>query len=217
MASAFSGVHDAYELVQFYTKSTPARLSAMFDALNAIEETKVPGDIVECGVWRGGNIMLATVMCPERTCWLYDTFDGMTVPDEVLDVKRSGERAIDRYNAKLAGGTKWDAVSVGEVLKAFDDLHIDTDRLKFSIGPVENTVHGDGPDVISILRLDVDWYSPTKVALEVLYPRLSVGGFLIVDDYGHWMGARKAVDDYFGENVPPWTDADYTCRVFRKC
>lgn len=189
----------------------------MVSALHAIDDEKVPGDIVECGVWKGGNIMLSRLMCPERSCWLFDTFDGMTEPDPELDVKRDGERAIDRYNQKKAGGTKWDAVSLDEVQAGFMMLGIDMKQLHFVSGPVERSLDVVAPLRIAILRLDLDWYAPTKSALEKLYGRVSRGGFLIVDDYGHWMGCKKAVDEYFGKNAPPFEDADYTCRVFRKC
>src|SRR5262245_22089219 len=106
---------------------------SMVHAVQAVERDNIAGDIVECGVWRGGNIMLARMLAPDRTCWLFDTFDGMTVPDPVFDVKRSGERAIDRYNLKLAGGTKWDAVPFAEVVRAFVNLDLmDYDKVRFS-------------------------------------------------------------------------------------
>jgi len=196
----------------------------MADALFDVEQHSIPGDVVECGVWRGGNIMLARMLAPERVCWLFDTFNGMTVPDPDLDVKRGGERAIDRYNLKLAGGTKWDAASFEEVIQGFQTLGLyDSSRLRFIGGPVEETLPGAFltapemlPNLISILRLDMDWHLPTKIALEYLYPRISLGGFLIVDDYGHWLGCQKAVDDFFGDHMPSFRDVDYSCRVFRK-
>lgn len=203
--------------VMSYTKSDSVRLASMVDALIAVDRDGVCGDVVECGVWRGGNVILARLMSPLRTCWLYDTFDGMTEPDEELDVKRSGERAIDRFNMKQAGGMKWDAVSVDEVRKNFEEVDLDPGEVNFVVGPVEETLRHVVPAAVALLRLDVDWYSPTRIAMEVLYPKIVSGGFLIVDDYGHWMGCRKAVDDYFGELVPMHCDVDYSCRVFRRC
>ncbi len=200
-----------------YTKSDAVRLASMVDALAAVDRDGIHGDIVECGVWKGGNVILARLMSPLRTCWLYDTFDGMTEPDEALDVKRSGERAIDRYNAKQATGMKWDAVSVDEVRKNFEEVDLDPGEVNFVVGPVEDTLQQVVPDAIALLRLDVDWYAPTKVAMEVLYPKVTAGGFVIVDDYGHWMGCRKAIKDYFGKSMPMYCDVDYSCRVFRRC
>jgi hypothetical protein len=217
MARAADDLADDLELVKPYTKSTPERLASMADALRAIEEEEIPGDIVECGVWRGGNIMLARLMCPQRVCWIYDTFDGMTEPGP-FDVKRDGERAIDRWHAKQAGGTKWDAVSLDELQAGFVAIGLSMEKIHFVSGRVENSLQVVRPFRVAILRLDVDWYEPTKAALQALYARVVRKGFLIVDDYGHWMGCKKAVDEYFGKAaMPPHWDADYSCRVFRKC
>jgi O-methyltransferase len=221
--------------IKKYTKSTVARLKSMVDALTAIEAEGIAGDVVECGVWRGGNIMLARMLAPSRVCWLYDTFDGMTEPDPDLDVKcpeRGEGRAIDRYRNYLVEGRKWDSVSVDDVAQGFAELGISLDRVHFVAGPVETSLDTVAPLRIAILRLDMDWHLPTKVALQKLYPRIVPGGFLIVDDYGHWAGCKKAVDDYFrtaaerkaGGNteagwmgvLPPFYDVDYSCRVFRK-
>ena len=202
-------------LVQEYTKSTPERLRSMYAALRLVDEEGVEGDVVECGVWRGGNIMLARIMSPERTCWLYDTFEGMTEPDHELDVKRDGERAIDRYLLKKRNGGRWNAVSVEDVKDSFRKMRL-ADNCKFVIGPVEDTVLHQSPEKISILRLDVDWHAPTKAALENLYHKLSPGGFLIVDDYGHWMGCKKAVDDFFGDDKPVMAEVDYSCVMFQR-
>jgi len=201
-----------------YTKSAGVRLVAMREALLAIDADGIEGDVVECGVWRGGNMMLTRIMSPSRICWLYDTFDGMTKPDEELDIKPKGARAIDRYNAKTKNGAKWNAASLSEVRSLFDKEKLNSSKyVKYVVGPVEETLFKVVPDTIALLRLDVDWHSPTKISLEVLYPRLAKNGFLIVDDYGHWLGCKKAVDDYFGTSPPPHRDIDYSCRVYRKC
>jgi hypothetical protein len=86
------------------------------------------------------------------------------------------------------------------------------------IGRVEETLPQAAPDEIAILRLDTDWYESTRHELEHLYPRLSVGGILIIDDYGHWQGARKAVDEYFAGRSPAvfLNRVDYTCRLVVK-
>lgn len=214
---------DAIEKVRQYTKSTTQRLEAMADALRLVEKNDVRGDVVEVGVWRGGNVMLARILAPFRHCWLFDTFDGMTEPDRILDYKmkidgKKGYKAIDRYIEKKLGGTKWDACSLSEVLQNFRDVGLDpTERTNFIKGPAEETLLRFLPIQIAVLRLDADWYKPTRVAMERLYPRLATRGFLIVDDYGHWAGAKKAVDDYFAGEPPVHFDVDYSCRVFQKC
>jgi hypothetical protein len=183
---------------QKYTKSSEARLQAMRDCVLAIERDRLAGDVVECGVWRGGNIILARKLAPARICWLFDTFAGMTAPTE-LDCKQNGVRAIDSFRAKSAT-RPWAAASLEEVRSYFAETEtLDDGRLRFVVGPVERTLLDPAnlPERIALLRLDTDWHASTKLELEVLYPRLAPGGFLIVDDYGHWLGARKAVVDYF--------------------
>jgi O-methyltransferase len=183
---------------QKYTKASEARLQAMRDCLLAIEREGLAGDVVECGVWRGGNIILARKIAPARMCWLFDTFAGMTAPTE-LDAKPNGFRALDSFRVKTAS-RPWAAASIEEVRSCFAETGtLDDGLLRFVVGPVERTLlePANLPERIALLRLDTDWHASTKIELEVLFPRLVPGGFLIVDDYGHWLGARKAVDDYF--------------------
>ena len=207
---------DIIKAVQPYTKSFPQRMASMYEALLSVDRDGIQGDVVECGVWRGGNIMMARIVSPERKCWLYDTFDGMTMPDPDLDVKPDGWRAIDRYHLKINGGTKWAAAPIEEVQESFKALGLEENCI-WVRGPVEDTLlSGDLPRSIAVLRLDMDWHSPTKIALERLYPLLVPGGFLIIDDYGHWLGCKKAVDDYFGE-IPRMIEVDYSCRMLQKC
>lgn len=183
----------------------------MAGALRRVDANGIVGDVVECGVWKGGNIILARQLSPNRVCWLYDTFTGMTFPEDV-DIKRSGERASAQYEKKKERGGKWHGVSVKEVRANLEAMGVfDERKTRFVVGPVEETLlfEINLPAEIALLRLDTDWHSSTKVELEVLYPRLAVGGVLIVDDYGHWMGARKAVNDYFGADAV-WEEIDYT-------
>lgn len=201
-----------------FTKSSPQRIAAMASALGQIDREHIVGDIVECGVWRGGNIILARRLSPSRTCWLFDTFTGMTEPEDI-DVSASGRKAIDSYNGRKKPGGKWSGVSLDEVRanigvpKGVNDSH-----LRFVAGAVESTLLDPAniPAKIALLRLDTDWHASTKVELEVLYPRLQPSGILIVDDYGHWMGARKAVDEYFGTSGSRFQKIDYTAVMMVK-
>jgi len=190
-----------------YSKASRARLAAMVDACRRIDKCQLPGDIVECGVWRGGHIILARWICPSRVCWLYDTFDGMPKPTH-RDVKvhDKGRPAIQTWLAKTANGNKWAAASVEEVQ---DNLRTegvwDTQKCILVSGRVEETlVHNYLPRTIALLRLDTDWYESTKIELQVLYPRLVRGGVLIVDDYGHWRGSRDACQEYFNKKGIPY-------------
>jgi len=193
-------------------------MDAMAAALDWIDKEGIPGDIVECGVWRGGNIILSRMLSPNRICWLYDTFDGMTMPEDI-DRTRGGRKAIDSYLGKKKPGGKWAAVTVEDVRA---NLHntgtLDDDHLRFVEGKVEDTLLNKKnlPDQIALLRLDTDWYASTKIELEVLYPRLMKRGILIIDDYGHWLGARQAVDDYFINAPPIFAPIDYSAVMLTK-
>lgn len=198
--------------IEPYTKTGPERIAAMAAALKRINKQNIPGVVVECGVWKGGNIILARLLSPKRVCWLYDTFDGMTEPTDI-DISRKGASALKSYRKKERRGDKWAAVTLDEVCANLETMGVlDFDRLHFVVGKVEDTLRYECnlPEQIALLRLDTDWYESTKVELEVLYPRLVPGGILIVDDYGHWAGARKAVDEYFDHRSPKMQQIDYS-------
>jgi hypothetical protein len=165
--------------------------------------TAVPGAIVECGVWRGGSMLAAARTLNEcsdvtRHLYLYDTFEGMSAPDD-RDVDIDGHSA----RALLGGGendnpdSAWCYATLEEVRETLAGSGYDMTRVHFVKGKVEDTIPESAPDRIAVLRLDTDWYESTRHELEHLYPRLSPGGVLIIDDYGHWAGCRQAVDEYF--------------------
>ncbi len=186
-----------------YTKTSPQRLRGWIKDLAYIDRENILGDIVEAGVWRGGNIILARKLSPSRVCWLYDTFTGMSQPGR-YDFKPGGQPALKRYLEHKNKNVPWQQVTVAEVRENLAHMGVlDDSVLRFVVGDVCQTLLSPSnlPDKISLLRLDTDWYDSTKAELETLYPRLVSGGVLVVDDYGHWMGARKAVDRYFGPKV----------------
>jgi len=185
-----------------FSKSGPDRLAATAHACLDVDAMNIPGAFVECGVWKGGNVMVARWASPARQCWLYDTFAGMTEPGP-HDIKRGG----GSMKAGKATASRYDVVSNLKKVGVFDPL-----KLHFVAGDVRKTLNDAIclPDQIAVLRLDTDFYDSTKIELEILYPRLSPGGYLIVDDYGHWLGARKAVDEYLGEQSALLKPIDYT-------
>ena len=191
-----------------------ARLRHWIETLSGLD---VAGDIVECGVWRGGAMLIARAICPERHCWLYDTFNGMTEPTAADRKVSDGYPAQDSYNRKTTEGRRWNAASLDDVRQNFIDAGLcDDARLSFVIGAVEQTLRsGPLPERIALLRLDTDWYASTKAELEALYPRLVRGGILIVDDFGHWAGARRAVLEYFG-GVADLKSIDYSAAALVK-
>jgi O-methyltransferase len=186
-----------------YTMTTPPRIYALIRAVEYVVDRRVPGALVECGVWRGGSMMataltLLRLGVTDRDLHLFDTFSGMTAPTDV-DVKPSGERAADLLATQSADADVWAIATLDEVREAVLGVGYPAQRVHFVEGPVEQTLPESAPSEIALLRLDTDWYESTKHELVHLYPRLVSGGVLILDDYGYWQGARRAVDEYFAE------------------
>ena len=187
-----------------YTMTTPPRIYALMRSVEYIVSRSVPGALVECGVWRGGSMMavaltLLRLGVTDRDLYLFDTFAGMTEPGD-QDVNNTGARAADLLAESSRDSHVWAVASLDEVREAVSSVGYPEERIHFVQGPVEETLPGNAPAEIALLRLDTDWYSSTKHALVHLYPRLPRSGVLIVDDYGYWQGARRAVDEYLQEN-----------------
>ena len=201
-------VQKIIDSVRPFSKSSVPRLKGLVDTLRKIDSINLQGDVVECGVWKGANIALVRKVSPKRVCWLFDTFNGMANASE-HDVTHKGHRMSEGKAA----------VSIAEVVSNLCNAGVyDTSYLRFIEGEVETslTFATNLPKKIALLRLDTDWYHSTRIELEVLYPRLVTNGYLIVDDYGHWMGARKAVDDFFVGARPLFEYVDYSCIIAMK-
>jgi O-methyltransferase len=187
-----------------YTMTSLERMYALYEAVRHVVRAGVPGDFVECGVWRGGSSMLTAMVLnrlgdSERRLCLYDTFAGMPEPGE-LDVDALGRSAASQWASEQRGDVnEWCYASLAEVRQNLLSTGFPAERLNL----VEETIPATAPDRIAVPRLDTDWYESTWHELNHLYPRLSSGGVLIVDDYGHWAGARAAVDRYFAETAKP--------------
>jgi hypothetical protein len=152
----------------------------------------------------------------DRTYHLFDTFEGMPPPTEA-DVDLQGISAERQMPTSKRAEVTYDvtcAASLADVRSNIVKSGCDLSRFNFIQGLVENTVTDDWCDKIAILRLDTDWYESTRHELEILYPKLVPGGVLIIDDYGHWLGAKKAVDEYFSVHEPILLNRlDYTGRI----
>ena len=208
-----------------FTMTGAARLAALVDAVRYCTREEVAGDFVECGVWRGGSVLamaltLRELAVEDREIYLYDTFTGMTEPTD-SDVSRDGSALGDWRAAEASGERAWGEmfhptiVNEDAVRSTVIESGYPAERFRFVPGPVEDTIPKTIPGRIALLRLDTDWYESTRHELEHLYPLLAPGGVLIIDDYGHWEGARAAVDEYF-ESHPPrplLTRIDYTGRI----
>ena len=173
---------------------------------NYVVKNNVEGDFVECGVWRGGNAVAAKLVFEElrsdKLVWLYDTFQGMTEPEEDDFQLQSQTSAHPQFlKSQKEDHNAWCYASVEDVRNNLVAAGIDLTSAKIVEGDIVETlqVADNIPKSISALRLDTDWYASTKIEMQVLYPLLTRRGVLIVDDYGYWNGSRKAIDEFFAE------------------
>jgi len=214
------------ELCKKFSMTSYERMYATLSATKYVIHNQIQGDFVECGVWRGGNSILMAMTLSQmdikdRKIFLFDTFEGMTEPskhdkdDSGLPASRLLEKA-DKGN----GENIWCIASIEDVKKNFDCSGYPEEMVQLVKGDVGITLKDERnlPKEIAVLRLDTDWYESTKIELEILFPRLVKGGVCLIDDYGHWQGARKAVDEYLQKNeiYPLMHVTDYTGRVFIK-
>lgn len=184
-------------------------LTAAMMAAKYAAQSEVAGDWVECGVWRGGLSLAAKLLFEEygsgKKVWLYDTFAGMTEPNEFDRPRFDRFDTGEMFAAKQKEGfNEWCYASLEDVRTSFERAPVDLSGVRFVKGDVRETLvqPANLPDSISVLRMDTDFYESTKVQLEVLYPLLERGGALLIDDFGYWEGVRKAVEEYFGKNMP---------------
>ena len=197
------------------------RMYALYKAVLYIVDAGIPGDFVECGVWRGGSIMLMaeTLLSrgiSDRQFYLYDTFEGMVPPTEAdRNFENQKADALLAATPNREEDLIWCLAPLDEVKNNLSKIGYPSENYLFIQGPVEDTLPVVVPDSIALLRLDTDWYESTRHELEHLYPRLVSNGVLIIDDYGHWMGCRQAVDEYFATPGRPILlhRIDYTGRI----
>jgi O-methyltransferase len=206
----FDPLHQAiYSKVKDNTMTSPERIYSLIEAVQYIGKNRIPGAIVECGVWKGGSMMavaetLQAQKDTSRELFLYDTFEGMSEPGE-MDKTWSGDPASNLLNsdANKEKNLVWAYSTIETVRQGMSTTRYPESKIKYVQGKVENTIPATLPSGIALLRLDTDWYESTKHELQHLFPLLQKGGVLILDDYGHWQGARKAVDEYFARHPQP--------------
>jgi O-methyltransferase len=212
-----------YRLVRPFTMTSPERVFALRQSVQYVIQNQIQGDIVECGVWKGGSMMVVAWTLRDsgivtRNLHLFDTFEGMPAPTQ-NDVSFDGKSAADLMSeSPKESSLVWALGPLEEVRRNLLSTGYPIDRISFIKERVEESIPKHAPAQIALLRLDTDWYESTHHELLHLYPRLSLGGVLIIDDYGHWAGAKKAVDEYFAEHGlhPLFHRIDYTGRIFVK-
>ena len=193
-----------YVLENQLTMTSVERLVNTLKSCKYAVENNIPGDFVECGVWRGGNGILAKKVFEslgsDKKVWMFDTFEGMTEPTEIdIDARSQNLAKVNYNNMKTATHNEWCYASLEDVKNNCISSGLNLESFNFVKGDVLQTlsIGKNLPKQICVLRLDTDWYESTKAELEALYPLLSKQGVLIIDDYGKWEGSRKAVDEYF--------------------
>ena len=188
-----------------YTITSVQKMYSLYISTKYVVEHNIPGDMVECGVFQGGSAMIMALTLQQmndtdRKLYLYDTYAGMTKPgkedtnywnEDVEGIWRKCQR--ETYN-------KWAYSPLEKVKENLYSTRYPEENIRFIKGRVEETIPSVIPDKIALLRLDTDWYESTYHELLHLFPRISMHGVLILDDYGCLKGAKKATDTYFNEN-----------------
>lgn len=201
--------------IRDFTMLSRERLSEVYNSTEYVISNDVPGDFVEVGCWAGGCVaMVQSLMkrrgAAERLAWGFDTFEGHNRPnDEEFDVW--GVNQADVFDDKKSKNLDWGKSDLDSVKRNLLAVNGTLDGARLVKGNIEVTSKTAQIDRISVLRIDVDWYEPTKASLDAFWPLLAKRGMLIVDDYGHHSGAKKAVDEFFKAKPIKWFYTDYSC------
>ena len=179
-----------------YTMIGMKRLNNLRFCIEKVLEQDIPGDFIEAGAWRGGatiymRAILKSHQVTDRTVWVADSFEGLPSPD-------AENYPVDE-NAKLHEYEEL-AVSVEQVQSNFDRYGLLDNQVQFLKGWFKDTLPDAPIEKLAILRIDADLYESTMQALENLYPKLSPGGYVIIDDYVFYERCRIAVNDYRREH-----------------
>lgn len=196
------------DAVQEFTMTSPERVNALVEAVKYVVKNNIEGALVECGVWRGGSIMAMALALKQqgdesRDIYIYDTFAGMVSPTDVDKSTIYGDDHAKKQFSKhkiSEDSSHWLSSSLEEVKKNVLSTGYPEKKLHFIKGKVEDKIPENIPREIALLRLDTDFYESTKHELIHLFPLLKPKGVIIIDDYAHWLGAKKAVDEYIKEN-----------------
>ena len=216
---------EIYNFCKPYTMTSIQRMYSLYCSVNYILARGIEGDFVECGVWRGGSSMLVAKMLVnrninDRKIFLYDTFEGMSEPTHAdVSINDNDAKVLMDQNVNNKETSVWCLADLNDVKRNLKSTAFPESNLVYIKGKVEDTLPANVPSgKIALLRLDTDWYESTKHELEVLFPMLAENGVLLIDDYGHWKGCRRAVDEYIEKNklTVLMNRIDYTARMIIK-
>ena len=168
------------------------RLDNLQFCIQDVLEKNIPGDLIETGVWRGGaTIFMRAVLkgcgVTDRTIWVADSFEGLPRPNPALYPADFGDTHHTMPHL---------AVSLEEVKENFAKYNLLDSQVQFLEGWFRDTLPAAPIETLAVMRLDGDMYESTMDALTHLYPKLSVGGYVIIDDYGYTESCRRAVNDF---------------------
>jgi O-methyltransferase len=206
------------KIAEPWTMVSDLHFKTALEAVEKVNKNKIAGDIVECGVWKGGMSMAMALVNlrsnTDRHMWLFDTFEGLPEPSSEKDDRRakkfykeltSGEQSAKVVRSLENRGMEEGKWNYGPIDIVKNNMYYSTypkEKLHFVKGKVEDTLKSEPlPNKIAILRIDTDWYDSTKAELDVLWERLQPGGVLLVDDYCSWRGARNALDEFFRDKL----------------
>jgi hypothetical protein len=229
----------AIDVVKNHSQLDAINLLTLFEQAIYCERQEIEGAFVECGVWKGGAVGIMALAnlkygSLRRSLHLFDAFDDICPPDPVIDGPRAVED-VRRYSGMTPSqydpGQLRPIQGIYKTLGGHGTIEICRELLQCKIGyPGEylhfhkgwfqDTLPMDAKQIgkIAILRLDGDWYASTKVCLEHLFDKVVSGGVVIIDDYGHYDGCAKAVDEFL-KKIPLRTFLSYSnpnCRYFIK-
>lgn len=191
--------------VKPWTMTSYERIFALVVAVRYVVDQGIEGDVVECGVWRGGS-MQATARtliekgAPDRELHLFDTFEGMPPPTDADRRIEGGPTAEEMLEKQPKTGLVWAIAHLEDVQDGMARVGYPEALIHYHKGRVQDTIPEQAPDRIALLRLDTDWYESTKHELEHLYDRVTPRGVVIIDDYDYWEGSRKAVDEFIANS-----------------
>jgi hypothetical protein len=198
-----------------------ARFDNIQQCIEEILRNRVPGDLMEAGVWRGGATIfmrgaLKAYDVADRVVWAADSFQGLPAPDPEkfpLEAKAQSGPVLQKAYHNLV-------VSLDEVKRNFAAYGLMDDQVKFIEGWFRDTLTNAPINRLALMRLDGDFYESTRDGLNSLYDRLSLGGFVIIDDYGEdsWTYCRKAVDEFRAERhiTDPLIPVDSKCCYWQR-
>jgi len=203
----------SYVLKNKLTMVSYRKLAATAAACKYVIKQNIKGDFVECGVWRGGNAIVAAAIFKSygenRKVWLFDTFEGFTnIKTTEKDIYARSRKAMTDEMMSTGDNIFYDPLkcgnSISDVKASFEKCGLLNDDVIFIKGSVMDTLEDDlVPDKIAVLRMDTDLYESTLKQLTVLYPKVECGGVMLEDDYGTYDGPRLAMNEYFSNIRKP--------------